>query len=119
MWLSRGRSVATGVALPQLEPRAADLEPPVVVERESEGLPLGCRGGRVRREQRDVVEVELGVGLGLDEHELETLAEVDNRVAAVERGDAQADPLRARPARAALPRRRASACRGARRRRGA
>ena len=40
-----------------------------------------------------MVEVELGVGLGLDQHELEPLAEVDDRVAAVERGDAQADPL--------------------------
>jgi hypothetical protein len=40
-----------------------------------------------------VIQIELGVGLGLDQHELESLAEVDDRVAAVERRDAQADPL--------------------------
>ena len=81
------------IALPQLEPGAADLQPAVVAGREAERLPLDGRGGGVGRDERDVVEVELGVGLGLDQHELEPLAQVDDRLAAVERGDAQADPL--------------------------
>ena len=68
--------------------------------REAERLPLLGRRHGIRGDERDVVEVELGVGLGLDEHDLDALAEVDGRIAAVERRDPEADPRK----RAAFPR---------------
>ena len=100
MWFRSGRSGLPGSPCDQLEVRAADLQPAVAGRREAERLPLLGRLSRIRRDDRDVVEVELRIGVGLDQHDLEPLAEVDGRVAAVERRHAQADPSE----RPALPR---------------
>ena len=118
-WLSSGRSEVARIALGQLEEGAADLEPSVAGGREAELLPAARRRLGIRGAQRDVVEVELGVGLRLDEHDLEPFAEVDHRLAAVERRRRAGRSAQARRARAGPRRRRASACRGARRRRAA
>ena len=92
MWLSSGRSGVAGVARDQLEVGAAHLQAPVARGREAELLPA-ARGRRgVARAERNVIEVELRVRLRLDEDDLEALPQVDLRVPAVERGDAQPDP---------------------------
>ena len=98
------------VALGQLEVRAADLEPPVAGPREAEplharavaarDLRFGARRGRDRAPSRSPPR----------RARARALAEVDQRLAAVERGHAQARSARARPVRAVPPRRRASAC---------
>ena len=80
------------VAGDQVEVGAADLEPAVAGRCEAERTPLLGRGGRIGGDECDVIEVELRFGLGLDEDDLETLSQVDARLAAVQRRDTEADP---------------------------
>ena len=84
MWFRSGRSGSPGVAREQLEVGAADLEPAVADLREAERTPLLGRRGRIGGDERNVIEVELRVGLGLDEHDLQTLSQVDALLAAVQ-----------------------------------
>ena len=100
MWFRSGRSAIARIAGQQLEVRAADLHPAVAGRREAERLPPLDRLDRIRGHECNVVEVELRIGFGFDQHDLEALAQIDSRVATVQRRDAQADP-RERPA---LPR---------------
>ena len=93
MWFSSGRSGVAGIALASSRYAPPTSTRPSPGRDEAELLPAGRGCRRVARTQRDVVEVELRVGLRLDEDDLEPLAEVDDRLAAVERGHAQADPL--------------------------
>ena len=97
MWLSKRPLRLARVTLRQLEEGAADLEPAVTRGREAELLPPARRRLGIAGPQRDVVEVELGVRLRLDEDDLEPLAEVDDRLAAFERRHAQPDPAERTP----------------------
>jgi len=74
------------VAGEQLEERAAHLQPAVTGRSEAEGLPLNGRRNRIGGDERDVVEVELRVGVGLDQHDLEAFPEI--RLALVALGSA-------------------------------
>ena len=89
------------VALRQLEEGAADLQPPVAGRREAELLPAARGGLGIAGAERDVVEVELGVGLRFDEDDLEPFAEVDQRRRGRRARRRAARPARARRARAA------------------
>ena len=117
------------LTLMELDERAADLDPRLVLGREAE-IRVGGRGLlRALREQRDVVEVVVHVGLALDDAQAQTLGDVevgarrlpgrrrDHRalrelLRGRSRGTRRASAPRAR---AAPPRRRGSACRAGRR----
>ena len=66
-----------GLAVHEDEARAADLDRAERGPRQAVALERGRRALRVGREERDVVEVVLGLGLRLDETDVQALAELE------------------------------------------